>query len=122
MPTIILLEPDALQRDLVQLALTRNQFSVVVCKNSEDLRTLLEQYRPEFLLIDTFLPGDNGLDLLEALVKEKRLAGVKVFLVSAFGFPEVVHKAASLGAADFFVKPLDTELVVERISRHINKP
>lgn len=114
---ILLLIPEVLQRDLARLALQRAGFEVLLAHQPAELPDLLKQQRPDALLLDLFLHGVNGLDVLEKLKGEDQLGETKVFVVSRLAFPEVVLRAREMGVADFFVKPLDAETLTERISR-----
>ncbi len=114
---ILLLIPDALQRDLAGLALQRAGFEVAAAREADDLPDLLAQFRPHALLLDLFLPGKNGLEVLEQLQTMGVLGETRVFVVSRLAFPEVVLRARELGVADFFVKPLDADALTERIWR-----
>ncbi|MFZ6018026.1 MAG: response regulator [Chloroflexota bacterium] len=114
---IILLIPDALQRDLAGLALQRAGFEVVMAREAADLPDLLSCYRPRALLLDLFLPAANGLEVLEGLQQAQALQETLVFVVSRLAFPEVVLRARELGVVDFFVKPLDAQALAQRIQR-----
>ena len=114
-PSILILEPNPLQCDLIRMALTRSQMNPIVCDQPSALRQHLVQYMPDVLLIDTYLPGQNGLDLISQLHSEVLLKRTKVFVLSSLGFPEVVQKAAQIGASGFLVKPLDPDLLIARI-------
>ncbi|WP_322791956.1 response regulator [Bellilinea sp.] len=114
---IILLIPDALQRDLAGLALQRAGFEVVMAREAADLPDLLSRYQPQALLLDLFLPAANGLEVLEGLQQAQALQGTLVFVVSRLAFPEVVLRARELGVVDFFVKPLDAQGLAQRIQR-----
>ena len=114
-PSILILEPNPLQCDLLRLALTRSGMKPIVCGQPAALRQYLVQYMPDVLLIDTHLPGHNGLDLISQLHSEVLLKRTKVFFLSYLGFPEVVQKAVQIGASGFLVKPLDPDLLVTRI-------
>ncbi|GIV64381.1 MAG: response regulator [Chloroflexota bacterium] len=118
---IVLLIPDALQRDLAGLALQRGGFEVVTAREAGDLPELLVRHQPCALLLDLFLPGANGLDVLEQLQAEQVLGETVVFVVSRLAFPEVVLRARELGVADFFVKPLDADALTARIERALQK-
>jgi len=114
---IILLIPDALQRDLAGLALQRAGFEVVMAREAADLPDLLSRYQPQALLLDLFLPAANGLEVLEGLLQAQALQETRVFVVSRLAFPEVVLRARELGVVDFFVKPLDAQALAQRIQR-----
>jgi two-component system OmpR family response regulator len=114
-PSVLVLEPNALQRELIRMALIRHRMNPILCDQPEDLRQQLVQYMPDVLLVDTYLPGQNGLDLVGGLKSEILLKRTKIFFISSMGFPEIVQKAAQIGASGFLVKPLNPDLLVRRI-------
>jgi DNA-binding response OmpR family regulator len=113
--SILILEPNPLQCDLLQLVLKRGGMKPIVCDQPAVLREHLVQYLPDVLLIDTYLPGQNGLDLISQLNSDLLIKRTKIFFLSSMGFPEVVQKAAKIGASAFLVKPLDPDFLVKRI-------
>ncbi len=114
-PSVLILIPNALQCDLIRMALLRNNMNPIVCHQPSTLRQHLLQYLPDVLLIDTYLPDQNGFDLLNELNSEVILKRTKVIFVSSLGFPEIVQKAAKVGASSFLIKPLNPDLLVKRI-------
>lgn len=114
-PAVLVLEPNPLQCDLIKMALTRHAMTPIVCARPEALLQELREYLPDVLLIDTALPGQNGLDLIDQLHSDVLLQKTKVFFISALGYPEIVQRAARLGASGFLVKPVDPDLLVKRI-------
>ena len=115
MLSVLVLEPNALQCDLIKLALIRHSITPIICNQPTNLRQQLVQHLPDVLLIDTYLPGLNGLDLISQLNSEVLLKRTKVFFISSLAFPEIVQKAAKMGASGFLVKPLNPDLMVTRI-------
>ncbi len=113
--SILILIPNRLQCDLVRMALLRSSMNPIVCEKPSTLRQQLLQHLPDVLLIDTYLPGQNGLELIGELNSEVILNRTKVMFVSSLGFTEIVQKAAQVGASGFFVKPLNPDLLVKRI-------
>ena len=120
--SVLILEPNPLQCDLLKLALIRNRMKPTVCSEPARLREQLIELMPDVLLIDTYLPGQNGLDLINQLNSEVLLKRTKVFFISSLGFPEIVQKAAQMGASGFLVKPLNPDLLVTRIQDCFNRP
>ncbi len=113
--SVLILEPNALLCDLIRMTLVRSQMNPIVCHRPSALRQQLVQHLPDVLLIDTYLPGQNGLDLISELNSEVLLKRTKFFFISSLGFPEIVQKAAQMGASGFIVKPLNPDLLVTRI-------
>ncbi len=113
--SVLVLEPNALQCDLIKLALIRHRMNPIICNQTASLRQQLVQHLPDVLLIDTYLPGLNGLDLIGQLNSEVLLNRTKVFFISSLAYPEIVQKAAKMGASGFLVKPLNPDMLVTRI-------
>lgn len=120
--SVLILEPNALLCDLIKMTLLRSQMNPIVCNQPSALREQLIQRLPDVLLIDTYLPGQNGLDLIRELNSEVLLKRTKVFFISSLGFPEIVQKAAQMGASGFLVKPLNPDLLVKRILNCFEQP
>lgn len=122
MLSVLVLEPNALQCDLIKAVLTRNRMNPIICNEANALRQQLCEYLPDVLLLDTYLPGQNGLDLIGQLNSEVLLQRTKVIFLSSLGYPEIVQKAARVGASGFLVKPLNPDLLVTRILKCFHQP
>jgi len=122
MSAVMIVEPDAMQRDLIVLALQRRKLQPVVCPQASQVEEMVSQHKPELLILNLLLHGCNGLDLLDGLRKKGKLDRTKVVLLSPLGFPEIVRKAARAGASAFMVKPLDPELLAERTCTLLRVP
>jgi DNA-binding response OmpR family regulator len=118
---VLILEPNLLQCDLIKVALTRNGMTPIICGEPAALRQQLLEHLPDVLLLDTYLPGHNGLDLISQLTLEGLLGRTRVFFLSSMGYPEIVQKAAKLGASGFLIKPLNPDLLVSRILKCSNR-
>ena len=121
-PLILLLEADPLQRDLISLALHNIQCEVLATLDGGEARRWLRQRKPDVLIVDTFLPWTNGLDLLRDLQSEKLLGETRVVVVSAMRFEEIVRQVALLGVSGYLVKPVDVQVLVERIKKLTANP
>lgn len=118
-PEILIIEPDVLQRDLMQLALQRKGYEVI-CGDVSDIRHLLKTHRPLVLALDIFLPRMNGLEVIKQLRAESLLIGVKVLAISSMAFKEIVQQAAQLGVDDFLMKPFDVDEMINHFQRILN--
>jgi DNA-binding response OmpR family regulator len=70
---------------------------------------------PGVLLLDLKLPGINGFDLLELLIKESFVKGVLIVVIS--GHTEIfqVNRAYAMGAKSFLTKPIEEAEVANLI-------
>jgi CheY-like chemotaxis protein len=120
-PTVVVLEPDPVQRDLIRLALTRSGCAVVTASTGKEAIEMLKSAPPALLLLDLFLPQQNGLDLLQQIRSAGLVAHTAVVVISGLGFPEVVQQAVQSGAQDFLVKPIDTDQLVDRVNKVLKR-
>src|SRR5262249_44992414 len=81
----------------------------------EALDQLAGEIKPELIVIlsDINMPGMDGLELLRE-VKQRR-PGLPVMMVTAYGDDERRKRAAEYGAAEFMTKPVDFEVLKERL-------
>lgn len=75
--------------------------------------TLLNQCKPDVLLVDTVLSGEDGFGVMN-YVKDN-LPSVAVFVISNFSDDKLVSKAIARGAKYYFVKPVTATTVCERM-------
>jgi two-component system chemotaxis response regulator CheY len=118
--SILLIEEDRIVADLVSLTLERMGYKVKVTSKPSEILTLMAEVKPRLVLLDIFLPGWNGLDLLRDMKRAGWLKTSKVLVLSALGFREVVQQAVMLGASDFLMKPFDVDVLVEKVEKTIN--
>ncbi len=111
----LVIEADSIQRDLIILALKKFDCDVLSTKHVNEALELIRAQPPSLVVMDAFLPEKNGFDLLQDLKKMPSFADVKVLMISALGFPEVVRRAKEMGVSEFLVKPLDFDLLVARL-------
>lgn len=89
--------------------------------SGEEALNYLNHHMHEAVLIlsDINMPGMSGLELLRVIKKEYENPPPKVMMVTAYGDQENYNHAMEYGADDFLTKPLDFNLLKEKL-KHIN--
>jgi len=97
--------------DLFSLSLREMGCQVKIECKEPQIREAVTRWKPDLLLLDLFLPGCSGLDLLREFSQTVTKAGkqLPILVVSSLGFKEVVEQARKLGAVDFVLKPVDLD-------------
>ena len=85
--------------------------------SGEEALKYLENFRHEVVLIlsDINMPGMSGLELLEKIKLKHHTPPPLVMMITAYGDQENYKKAMELGADDFVTKPVDFNILKERI-------
>jgi two-component system, CitB family, response regulator MalR len=81
-------------------------FSGIV-HNVKDAKEFLNDEQVDLILLDVYMPGANGLELLH-FIREQNIA-VDVILITAAADTEKVQTALRLGAVDYLIKPFEFE-------------
>ncbi len=74
---------------------------------------LINQHKPDVVLVDTVLSGEDGFGVMK-YVKEYA-PNAAIFVISGFSDDKLVAKAISRGARYYFVKPVSADTVCDRI-------
>ena len=96
-------EPDI--RQLVSEILEDEGYEVGVAENAEQAKDMRRKRRPDLVLLDIWMPGEDGISLLKSWKKTGALY-CPVVMMSGHGTIETAVEATRLGAHDFIEKPL----------------
>lgn len=109
---ILVVDDDPMTLRNVRDTLSRAGYLVVVAADPEEALRLFESERPELALLDLLLPGSDGIDLMDHML---RIREAPVIFLSAYGREEVVVRALDSGAIDYMVKPFSPTELVARV-------
>ncbi|MDJ0761929.1 MAG: response regulator [Myxococcota bacterium] len=118
-PKILIADTDEAIVNLLRFFLAREGFEVDDVRTGTDTLDYLEKARsedtlPEVMVLEAFLPGTDGFQILERVAGEfgNRIA---VIMISVSPSEERVSKAFEMGATDFVAKPFRVPEMVARI-------
>nr|WP_285867945.1 sporulation transcription factor Spo0A [Mesobacillus maritimus] len=89
---------------------------VGVAHNGQDCLEMLNEAKPDVLLLDIIMPHLDGLAVLEKL-RDMGKHDLHVIMLTAFGQEDVTKNAVELGASYFILKPFD----MENLGSHIRQ-
>ena len=93
-------------------------FDFAFALSGEEALKHLEKYRHEAVLIlsDINMPGMSGLELLDQIKQNHNEPPPVVMMITAYGDADNYNRAMELGADDFITKPVDFNLLKEKIN------
>jgi len=112
--TIVLTDTNDAARNTLQCALERTDRFTVVGSTGDGLEALhlIQETKPNMLVLDLMLPSLDGLSILRRLSKDIQPTTV---VTSHFISHENIAIAGSLGAVLFLCKPFDENAMVENL-------
>ena len=108
-------------RETLENVLCDEGYSVMSCEDSECFYQELEQQTPALVLLDIWLPGTDGMAVLSRL--RETHPDLPVIMMSGHAGIDAAVNAIKLGAVDFMEKPLQLEILLDKIAIVLsNKP
>ncbi|VBB09817.1 Hypothetical protein LUCI_5115 [Lucifera butyrica] len=92
---------------------------VAVARSADVAMVLLKKHEVDLVLLDIFMPGINGLELLAQIRKTGQ--GVDVMIVSAACDSATIKTALRNGAVDYLIKPFEFERLHAALAQYRNK-
>lgn len=115
---IILAEDDRGIRDLTTLYLTQKGYDVFSAEDGRKAIKLIEEIRPDLMLLDIMLPGMNGYEICE---KVREITDAPVIFLSAKRHSADKVKGFESGGDDYMTKPYNMAELEARIKAHLRR-
>jgi signal transduction histidine kinase/CheY-like chemotaxis protein len=113
-PVVLVVEDDAPAAELLRLYLEGAGCRVEIARDGEEGFAKARLLRPSLLTLDLLLPRIDGWDLLVRLKEEPETREIPVVIVTIM---EQQGKGFALGAADYLVKPVSREELLNALQR-----
>lgn len=104
---ILVVDDEPQIRDVITQSLTRLGYRVRVAANGPEALASVKQEKPALIILDMYMPGMNGNEVLKRL--RKMMYKSAVVLLTASQDEKLLKEAWELGALDIMGKPLDLE-------------
>ncbi len=115
MKPIWIVDDDRSIRWVFEKALSRENLPFRVLSSTREALALLDKEQPLVVVSDIRMPGENGLELLEAL--KTRDPELPVIIMTAYSDLESAVSAFQGGAYEYLPKPFDVDHALELIRR-----
>ncbi len=118
---VAVVDDDRDVRELLQTTLENEGLEVKLAANGLRLISTLHVDRPDVILLDVMMSWIDGFELCKALKQNQEFSDIPVIFISGKTTKADIQRGMSVGAADYFPKPLDLKRLVSRI-REVAQP
>ncbi len=105
--TILVVEDEAPVRIMLGRLLRSQGYGVMLAANAGEARTVLSRIRPELVVTDIIMPGENGIELRRMISND--WPTLPVLLISGFSDDGPAEFAARTANTAFLPKPFAAE-------------
>ncbi len=111
------MEDDPEIRELESYALKSSGYETVEFAEGSSFFNALHREKPDLVLLDVMLPGEDGLSILKHLRSQSDTMRLPVILVTARSTELDTVRGLDLGADDYIAKPFGIMELVSRVAR-----
>ena len=102
-------------RNLVDLNLTKSNFSVSKFSDAASFLKSLESFMPDVIILDLMLPDMDGIDVCKHLKSTSRHSNIPIIMLTAKAEESDKIVGLELGADDYVTKPFSPKELVARV-------
>ena len=115
MATILLVEDNEMNRDMLSRRLERRGFQVVIAVDGQQGVDLALAAKPDLILMDMSLPVLDGWEATRRLKGAPETRGIPIIALTAHAMAGDRAKALEAGCDDYDTKPIELPRLLEKI-------
>jgi DNA-binding response OmpR family regulator len=100
----------------LEFLLERNGYEVYIARNGDAALKLVEEHRPDLVLLDVMMPVKSGFEVCQRMRERADWRDIKIIMLTAKGRDVEMSKGLSIGADLYITKPFSTQELVAKIN------
>jgi two-component system phosphate regulon response regulator PhoB len=120
-PTVLLVEDEAAQREVLAYNLEAEGFKVARAENGEEALLLVEELVPDLVVLDWMLPNVSGIEVCRRIKSRAETRNVPVIMLTARSEEGDRVRGLETGADDYVVKPYSVAELMARVRTQLRR-
>jgi twitching motility two-component system response regulator PilH len=113
---ILVVDDSPTDRQFLSDLLSKSGYAVSTAESAEDAFNKVKQTRPDLVLMDVVLPGQNGFQATRTLTRDEATKNIPVILCTSKGQETDKVWGMRQGARDYIVKPVNQADLLKKIA------
>lgn len=113
---VLIVDDSPTERYFLTDILVKNGFSVSTAGNGEEALLKVKADKPELILMDVVMPGQNGFQVTRAIARDPALHDVPVIICTSKNQETDRIWGLRQGARDYIVKPVNPQELLSKIA------
>jgi len=114
--SILIVDDSATDRQYLSDLLAKNGYKVLTAQSADEALAKARQLRPDLVLMDVVMPGQNGFQATRTLAKDEATRQIPIIICSSKGQDTDRAWGIKQGARDYIVKPVSGPELLAKIS------
>jgi len=120
-PTVLLVEDESAQREMLAYNLEAEGFDVITADNGEDGLILVDENDPDLIVLDWMMPQLSGIEVCRRLKSNSKTRQIPVIMLSARANEVDRVHGLETGADDYVAKPYSVIELMARVKAHLRR-
>ncbi|SPH17842.1 Phosphate regulon transcriptional regulatory protein PhoB [Defluviimonas aquaemixtae] len=120
-PTVLVVEDEPAQREVLTYNLEAEGFRVNQADNGEEALLLVAEDVPDLIVLDWMLPNVSGIEVCRRLKSRAETRGVPIIMLSARSEEVDLVRGLETGADDYMVKPYSIVELMARVRTQLRR-
>lgn len=113
---VLVVDDSPTERYFLTDILIKNGFSVSTAENGEEALVKVKADKPQLILMDVVMPGQNGFQITRAISRDPDTQDVPIIICTSKGQETDRIWGMRQGARDYIVKPIDPQELLSKIA------
>jgi len=119
MATILLVEDNEMNRDMLERRLVKRGFSVNIAVNGVEGVEKAKSTKPDLILMDMSLPEKDGWQATHEIKQDAAVKHIPIIALTAHAMSGDREKAMNAGCDDYDTKPIEFDRLMGKINKFI---
>lgn len=97
----------------------KKEYKIKIANNSKTALTILNEYKPDLILLDIIMPGIDGYELCRIIKKNEKTKEIPIIFITSLNDIDNEKKGFEVGGIDYIKKPFNILIVKNRIKAHL---
>lgn len=121
-PTLVMVVDDSVTvRKVTSRLLERNGMNVLTAKDGVDAISLLQEHKPDIMLLDIEMPRMDGFEVATLVRHDSRLKDLPIIMITSRTGEKHRERALSIGVNEYLGKPYQESLLLESIHQLVKR-
>lgn len=118
-PKVLIVDDEPFNVDYLEQELEDLDYQLITASNGREALDKIQSHLPDLVLLDLQMPILDGFDVLSQIKADNDLRNIPIIIVSAANDSRSIVKGIKQGADDYLTKPVDVDLLVQKVKEYL---